>query len=229
MGVTRIPHRFLFPLLAPIAVAVALGATGCGLTGGGDPDTTPGPTADASPSGSVDPSASSSASASPSASPTQLVNFTVDGAGPYQLGRTLTQLTATPGLSQVSANADCPGNQVARGTGVWGQVDLHFRPNGQLYLLVNRDQEIPTPSGAFLGTNLSGANQFSPKGLKEIYTGAGLVTEELSRGSAKAFLVQPPGGRALLFELNANSEVNAMYAGEGSFLRASFIGSGKFC
>jgi hypothetical protein len=157
------------------------------------------------------------------------VNFTVDGAGPYQLGRTITQLTATPGLAQVGPNADCPGNQVARGTGVWGQVEMHFRPNGQLYLLVNRDQEIPTPSGAFLGTHLTNANQFSPKGLKDIYTGPGLVTEELTRGSAKAFHVQPPGGRALLFELNANDEVNAMYAGEGAFLKSSFTGSGDFC
>ena len=212
LGVAREPRvtqRIVFPLLA---LAVALGATGCNLSAEpSDNATTPVATATDEPSGTATPT--------PTTSATALIEFTTDGAGPYQLGKGLTELQASPGLDQVTPNSNCAGNMTARGTGAWRDIRLHFRPDGRLYLVENRSQAIPTPSGAYLGTPLDD--------LKTIY--AGLVTQELTRGSTSAFFVQTFGGRGILFELNANKQVDAMYAGDGSLLRDSFTVSGNFC
>jgi hypothetical protein len=218
-GMKRLRRTFVITLLAPVALAVTLGAAGCNLLGSDSPD--PDPTGTASATGSADPSASPtvSGSATPTGSATPLVEFTTDGAGPYQLNKGLTELQANPGLEQVTPNSACPGNMTARGSGVWRDVVLHFRPDGRLYLLENRSQAIPTPSGAYLGTTLAD--------LKTIYTG--LVTQELTRGSTAAFFVQTLGGRGILFQLNANKQVDIMYAGDGTFLRSTFTVSGNFC
>jgi hypothetical protein len=206
-------------LLAPVALAVTLGAAGCNLLPSSGPSETTSP--DATATGSADPSASPtvSGSATPSASATPLIEFTTDGAGPYQLNKGLTELQANPGLEQVTPDSACPGNMTARGASVWRDVVLHFRPDGRLYLVENRSQAIPTPSGAYLGTALND--------LKTIYSG--LVTQELSRGAESAFFVQTLGGRGILFLLNANKQVDIMYAGDGTFLRSAFSVNGNFC
>src|SRR5262245_45282209 len=66
-------------------------------------------------------------SAPPSGSPSSTaVEFTVDGAGPYQLGSMLTDLQAAPGLANVTTGGPCPGNTTAEGTGVWKEVTRPF-------------------------------------------------------------------------------------------------------
>ena len=219
--VTPFSRRFFVPLLVPVALATLL-AAGCGKQ-------QPGQGQGVSPTGSASPTSSGTAKPSGSAttSAPPLLLFQTDGAGPYILGKTLTQLQATPGLDDVTPNPNCPGNTTARGKGDWSGIHLNFRPDGKLYLVVNKSQDIPTPSGAALGTNLTAPNQFSPKGLKDIY--AGLVTYDLTRGGATAFLVQTLGGGGILFELNANKDVDAMYAGDAMYLRNTFQVSGTFC
>ena len=104
----------------------------------------------------------------------------MDGAGPYKLGATLASLQAANQLAEVAKGTEvCPENTFARGTGVWTDVRLSFRPDGKLYLLVNRSPNIPTPSGAWLGTSLNE--------LKTIYNG--IPGQELSQGPGKAYLV----------------------------------------
>lgn len=212
---TRQRRIIAITLLAPVALAVTLGAAGCNLTSSSDPT----PTSTATATGSDDPTETPTATATPTTSATPLIEFTTDGAGPYTLNSTLTQLQANPGLDQVTPNSDCPGNMTARGSGVWRDVVLHFRADGRLYLAENRSIAIPTPSGAYLGTSLDD--------LKTIY--GGLVTEELTRGDVSAFYVQTLGGRGVLFELNANKQVDVMYAGDGMYLRNTFSVSGEFC
>jgi hypothetical protein len=108
---------------------------------------------------------------------------------------------------------------IGRGTGPWRDVVLHFRPDGRLYLTENRSLALPTPSGAYLGTPL--------EDLKTIY--AGVVNEELSRGSTQAFYVQTFGGRGILFVLNQNKQVDVMYAGDGPWMRNTFTISDHLC
>lgn len=167
---------------------------------------------------------STSGSASPSTTPTtsagSLIEFTVDGAGPYLLGKTLTELQATPGLADVKTGGEtCPENTTATGTGVWADVRLSFRKDGKLYLAVNRSPGIPTPSGAWLGTTLAD--------LKKIY--AGVTTQELKQGTHVGFLVVTITGRAILFDLDEGQRVMAMISGDSSFLRTSFTGGTDFC
>jgi hypothetical protein len=158
-------------------------------------------------------------SASPSTSATPLKEFTTEGAGPYQLGRTLNQLEDNPGVDEVSNNEVCPGNKSGRGTGVWKDIRLSFRADGKLYLVVNRALDIPTPSGAWLGTNLDQ--------LEEIY--AGLVTEQLSQGTSKAFLVRTLSGGGILFMLNPMNQVEAMAAADATYLRTMYTSGGDYC
>ena len=166
------------------------------------------------------PSASTSASVSPSPSAV-LVEFTVDGVGPYQLGASLTALKATPGLDAVTAGGqNCPDNTVAQGTGDWKDVQLHFHQDGSLFLAVNKSTAIPTPSGAWLGTSLDQ--------LKTIY--ASVPGESLSRGSAAAFLVTTQSGRAILFDLSGRQQVTDMIAGDGTYLKATYLsGAADYC
>ena len=107
----------------------------------------------------------------------------------------------------------------ARGVGVWRDVRLSFRQDGRLYLVVNRSDQIPTPSGAWLGTTLVD--------LKKIYSG--LVNQDLTRGTNSAFLVQTLSGGGILFELDPAKKVMSMTAGDAAFLRTSFNGGTNFC
>jgi len=214
------PAQNLLRVLAPVVVAGALlGAAGCKQ----DPPSTTTPTVAASETATADPSASASAqpSPSPSAQEPDLIEFTVDGAGPYVLGRTLTQLQTSPGLGPVEASTTCPGNKVAKGTGVWQDVTLHFHADGKLYLAVNQSASIPTPSGAWLGTSLAD--------LKKIY--AGVTTEELTHDGRSALLVRTLTGQGMLFTLNddATKTVETMVVASATYLRTQFNTGGAFC
>jgi len=194
-------------------VVLLLAAAGCGSK---EPAAAPPPATTAG--GSTPPSGT--ASATPSASPDTLIEFTVDGAGPYQLGATLATLQATPGLDEVTAGgAVCPGNTNARGTGTWRDIRLSFRKDGTLYLAVNRSPSIPTPSGAWLGTTLAQ--------LKSIYVG--VSGQELKQGTGTAYLVTTLSGRGILFDLDAKRQVISMAAGDASYLKASYQGGTDFC
>jgi hypothetical protein len=144
----------------------------------------------------------------------------VDGAGPYQLDETLTSLRAV-GLDQISAGAaPCPSNTTARGTGKWKDVLLSFHSDGTLYLVTNRGIDLPTPSGAYLGTPLTQ--------LKKIY--AGVTGQDLTRaGGNPAFLVTTLSGRGILFELDPGKNVSTMRAGDSTYLKAAFMGGANYC
>jgi hypothetical protein len=160
-------------------------------------------------------------SGAPSGSPSgTVVEFTVDGAGPYQIGDKLTDLQAAPGLANVAAGGQtCPNNTTAQGTGVWADVHLYFHPDGTLYLAVNQSPKIPTPSGAWLGTKLAE--------LKTIY--AKVQTELLTAGTTKAFLVITLSANGILFGLNDQGVVVSMAAADAYFLKTSFQHSTGFC
>jgi len=162
------------------------------------------------------------ASASPSTSPSVVpVEFTVDGVGPYQLGSSLTALKSSPGLDGVTAGGPtCPDSTLAHGIGAWKDVQLRFHKDGNLFLAVNRSASVPTPSGAWLGTTLAQ--------LKTIY--AAVPGEDLHRGTAAAFLVTTQSGRAILFDLGASQQVTDMIAGDGPYLKATFLsGAADYC
>jgi hypothetical protein len=199
-----------------VVILLAVGASGCGSHK--SPAT---PVAAPAPSGSAAGQASSAAaSTSPSPSPV-LVEFTVDGIGPYQLGASLTALKASPGLDATTTGGqNCPEDTVARGTGDWKDVQLRFHSDGTLFLAVNRSTSIPTPSGAWLGTTLAQ--------LKTIY--ASVPAESLSRGTAAAFLVTTQSGRGILFDLNGSQQVTDMIAGDGTYLKATYLsGAADYC
>jgi hypothetical protein len=216
--VTRIRH--LLRGLAPVVVTTALLATaGCNQNA---PTTTP-TVAGSGATGS--PTASASASTRPSTSSTSeapdLIEFSVDGAGPYVLGRTLTQLQTNPGLGSVEDSASCPGNKQARGQGVWQDVTLQFHSDGKLYLAVNHSASIPTPSGAWLGTTLAD--------LKKIY--ASVSNEQLNKDGKNALLVRTLSGQGILFVLNDDptKTVESMVVASGNYLRTQFTTGGAYC
>lgn len=199
-----------------IILITLLAATGCGSR---KPSSSPPRTA-GSPSASA-PSAGS-ASASPSASPSAALDeFTVDGVGPYQLGGSLTALKSSPGLDGVTqGGTTCPDNTVARGIGAWKDVQLRFRKDGSLFLEVNKSTSIPTPSGAWLGTPVAQ--------LRTIY--AAVPGEDLTRANGAAFLVTTQSGRAILFDLGPSQLVTDMIAGDGPYLKATFLsGAADYC
>ena len=198
-----------------LVLVLAVTAAGCKKDAPTSAPTAAGPSAAVSPSASP----SAGASANPSASAdTGLVEFTVDGAGPYQLGATLASLTAD--LEEVKTGAaPCPDDTTARGKGVWQDLQLQFHKDGTLYLAINRSTNIPTTSGAWLGFTLAQ--------LKTIYSK--VPTEDLTHLPGSAFLVTTTSGRGVLFELNAAKKVTAMYAGEAPFLKASYVGGTGFC
>jgi len=172
------------------------------------------------PAGSGPASTAGTDEPSPDASetPSNLFEFTVDGAGPYQLDATLVSLRSQ--LDQVvGGNPPCTANTTARGTGKWKDVLLSFHPDGTLYLVTNKGIDLPTPSGAYLGTPLAQ--------LKTIY--AGVTGQDLTRGTNSAYLVTTLSGRGILFELDPSKSVSAMRAGDGTYLKAGYLGGGTFC
>lgn len=179
------------------------------------PSTASSASAAASPGASAVPSGSADPSASPG---TGLLEFTVDGAGPYQLGAALSALQTY--LDEVkTGGATCPENTTARGKGVWKDLHLQFRKDGSLYLAVNRSTQIPTPSGAWLGSTLTE--------LKTIY--AQVPGQELKQGTSSAYLVTTTSGRGVLFDLGTGGKVVAMLAGDAAYLKSSYTGGTDFC
>lgn len=206
----RCTDRVKRVVTAVTAIATLLLLPACGHARAKDTAATPaasGPSA-ASAGGTTAPSAVPSGSPTPTG-----VEFTVDGAGPYQIGAMLTDLQAAPGLANVTTGGQpCPTNTTAQGTGVWRDLHLSFHQDGALYLAVNRSPTIPTPSGAWLGTTLAE--------LKTIY--AKVQTEQLTAGTGKAFLVITLSGRGILFDLSAQGAVLSMAAADASYLRTSY-------
>lgn len=201
--------------LGLVAVILSLAVAGCSS----DPDPAPTPTTGSSVAPDPTTTASPDVSASASASSAAIV-FTVDGAGPYQLGATLTALQAAGALESVATNGElCPTNKSAHGTGVWKDTQLSFRADGALYLVVNRSTKIPTPSGAWLGMTLAA--------LQSIY---GPIGKELNAGGgAVAYLVTTDTGRGILFDLDDKKKVMTMIAGEADYLKSSYLGGSDFC
>ncbi|HLT10835.1 MAG TPA: hypothetical protein VK028_08510 [Micromonosporaceae bacterium] len=200
-------------LSALVAAVLVLAVAGCGSDP--QPPAAPAPTSP-SPSGDASPGAS----ASPSPSAEELIEFTVDGAGPYKLGVTLESLQAAEQLAEVTTGGEvCPQNTYARGTGTWTDLRLAFRPDGRLYMVTNRSPNIPTPSGAWIGTSLSE--------LKTIYNQ--IPGEELSQGPGKAYLVNTISGRGILFELDESQRVRSMSAADTGFLRTSYLQGTDYC
>jgi hypothetical protein len=158
--------------------------------------------------------------AAPPATPANLIEFTVDGGGPYQLGATLASLQTAGSLDEVTpGGAACPENTTARGKDVWKDVRLSFRKDGKLYLIINKSASIPTPSGVWLGTTLAD--------LKKIY--AGVTGEELTRATGTAYLITTLSGGGILFDLDANKKVISMAAGDAASLKSTYVGSTQFC
>jgi hypothetical protein len=205
------------PAVAAGAVVVAIALTSCGFN---KPGASPPAGATTAPAATgTTPAAPPSGTPGPTGSPSALIEFTVDGAGPYQLDATLTALQAI-GLQEVKTGGEtCPENTTARGTGVWQDIRLSFRKNGILYLAINRSPTIPTPSGAWLGTSLTQ--------LKTIYKN--ITGQELKRGTASAYLVTTLSGRGILFDLDAGKNVISMVAGDSDYLRSSYLGGTDFC
>jgi hypothetical protein len=201
-----------------IAVALlAAGTSGCGSHKKGGSFV-------AAPSSSGSAAGQASGSATPSASPSPsavLIEFSVDGIGAYQLGASLDALKTTPGLNGITTGGPkCPDDTVAQGTGDLADVQLRFHKDGTLFLTINKSTSIPTPSGAWLGTPLAQ--------LKTIY--ATVQGESLTRGTATAFLVTTQSGRAILFDLSGTQTVTDMVAGDGAYLRATYLsGAPDYC
>ena len=207
-------------VVAVLTVAALLALPGCGTKSAGRSVAPPAaPTTGAAPSSGATGGASAGPSASPSPSGV-VVEFSVDGAGPYQLGDKLADLQAAPGLTDVTKGGQpCPQDTVARGTGAWKDVYLSFHSNGELYLAVNKSMSIPTPSGAWLGTPLTQ--------LKSIYKQ--IPTQDLSAGSRRAFLVTTLSGRGILFDLTPRGTVASMAAGDAGYLQTAFQTAAGFC
>src|SRR5262249_1108326 len=94
----------------------------------------------------------SGASAGPSTGPTAtpsssgvVVEFSVDGAGPYQLGNKLADLQTDPGLSNVTAGGQpCPQDPAAPRTLPAGhRRPRHRRVEGRVPLLPQRRRALP--------------------------------------------------------------------------------------
>ncbi|GIF95455.1 hypothetical protein [Catellatospora citrea] len=186
------------------------------LAGCGDDEPTPA-TSVPSAQPSVSAEASPSAGVSPTPSPSPAINFTVDGAGPYTIGANLEALKSGGVLDKIATGAEtCPANTTATGTDVWKDIQLQFRPDGVLYLVVNRSKTIPTPSGARLGMTLAAVSS--------IY---GSLGKELNGGAA--YLVTTTSGRGILFDLDQNKKVFAMIAGDAAYLKSSYEGGTDFC
>jgi hypothetical protein len=199
---------------AVIAVATLLALAGCSKSPAtATPPTTSGSLGD----GGGTPTASASPTASPTTNPRDVVEFSVDGAGPYQIGGKMSDLQSQ--LTNAAADPNCPNNQTAQGTGTWGDVHLFFHQDGTLFALTNQSTSIPTPSGAYLGTSLTD--------LKKIY--AKTTNEVLNHGANAAFLVITASGRAIRFDLTPVQTVVLMTAGDVGLLRTSFVNGTPLC
>jgi hypothetical protein len=202
-----------------VGAALLAGSGLLAACGGDDPPPNTAPPTGATASGGTTPSAGS-ASPGPTGSATALVEFTVDGAGPYQLDTTLTQLQTAGLLSNVvTGGAPCPQTTTARGTGAWADLHLSFHDDGALYLAVNRSPTVPTPSGAWLGTTLAD--------LKKIYKG--LPGVEVKSGADTGYVVRTVSGRGILFALDTAKTVAWMAAGDASYLISTFQAGSEFC
>jgi hypothetical protein len=219
------PHRSAGGLagLGALAALMLVAAAGCSRGNpASTPTTNPAPTS-ASPTDQ--PSGTATATTGPPLTPippaSNVVEFSVDGAGPYLLGQSLAALQAGPGLDAVAngSSAGCPENTIANGKGVWAGVKLSFRKDGLLYLAVNTSPSIPTPSGAWLGTGLTD--------LKRIY--AAIPGQELAHGGDSAYLVTTLSGRGILFTLSSSHAVTSMSAGDAAYLKANFTTGASFC
>jgi hypothetical protein len=180
----------------------------------------PAPTQTAAPA-SVTPSPTQAASASPgpTASVSAELAFSVDGSGPYLLGAKLSVLQGAGQLDEVKTGGEtCAQNTTARGKDRWKDVRMSFKPDGTLYVLINRSTTIPTPSGAYLGNTLAA--------LQSIY---GSLGEELTQGGGMAYLVTTTSGRGIMFDLDAAKKVIAMVAGDAAYLKSSFLGGTDYC
>ncbi len=159
-------------------------------------------------------------SPSSTAPPGDVVEFSVDGAGPYELGAKVSDLQAAGKLDAVTPGAPgCPDSTSARGTGPFSDVHLFFQKDGTLYLLVNQSASVPTPSGVYLGTSLAD--------LTKIY--ATVTKENLNHGTNTAFLVITVSGRGILFDLSSAKTVTAMTAGDANYLRLHFVNGSPYC
>jgi hypothetical protein len=203
-------------LAAPLVAAVLALLTACGGNG-------PGPAGpDASQTTAATPSGTAGATATGGATPTEDdLAFTVDGVGPYQLGVTLDSLEEVGLLDEIGTGGEtCAANTRARGTDVFTDVRMSFRPDGLLYLVTNRSEAIATPSGATLGSTMAELNT--------IYASA--THEELGDGFYAAFLVRAgAAGRGILFDLGTDDEVFTMTAGDANYLRDSYVNGTDFC
>lgn len=147
------------------------------------------------------------------------IEFTVDGAGPYQVGATLGELQSGAGVDNVKTGGQpCPDNTTAQGKNVWQDIQLQFHKDGLLYLVINKSSNIPTPSGAWVGSTLAE--------LKKIY--AKIPGQEVKKGNTTAYLV-PTASGGVLFQLDSGQRVTAMLAGEAAFLKSSFTGGTNYC
>jgi hypothetical protein len=136
------------------------------------------------------------------------------------LDTSLASLQAAGLLAEVATGGEtCPQNTTARGTGAWADIRLSFRPNGVLYLAVNRSASIPTPSGAWLGTTLTQ--------LQKIYVN--ITGQVLAKGTSSAYLVTTISGRGILFDLDGGQKVISMIAGDSAYLKSSYLGGTDFC
>jgi hypothetical protein len=145
--------------------------------------------------------------------------FTVDGTGLYELGTKLTDAQAIGLADVVTGGATCPQDTIASGTGAWKDVQFTFGADGVMFLAVNKSPSIPTPSGAWLGTNVTN--------LKTIY--AGIQADQLVSGANSALLVTTLSGRGILFGLNEKGNVVSMTAGDATYLKTNFQGGKPFC
>jgi hypothetical protein len=199
-------------VLTTMVTALVLAVAGCGH---GSPTSAPPPGSSGTTTGS-----SSSPSASPSNSAAPAVEFTVDGAGPYTLGAKLTDLQAAGKLANVThGSTDCSDIITAQGIAPYAGVLLSFHSDNTLYAETNTDPGLPTPSGAYIGTNLTQ--------LKTIY--AKTTNETLNHGTSMAFMVITISGRSILFILNEVQNVSSMVAGDSLYLRQNFVNGTPFC
>ncbi len=198
--------------LLMVAAALIVGSAACNKK---DPVVSPPATATALPTGSAEPSGQASVAPSASAA---FIHFTVEGAGPYLIGATLDALK--PELDEVKTGGEtCAANTTARGKGTWKDIRMSFRPDGKIYIVINRSTTIPTPSGAWVGMTLAAVSS--------IY---GPIGQEIKQGAHTAYLVTTDSGRGMLFDLDpANGKVIAMIAGDANYLKTSFLGGTDYC